>query len=112
VFRFFRSIFLLFKSLLIMVLFFYDFSRNRCSTAFLERSLTTLVKLAAYKRDSWPNKFSKRALFYRLFPPTFFNALRAAYLLALSGHSRSIYLSLSGSRAYPLLDLSNYFTNS
>jgi hypothetical protein len=79
-------------------------------TAFFERSFITRVKLAASKIDSYPSKFCRTALFYKLLPPIFFKAFSAAYLLALSGHYLSISFSLAGSRVSPLLD-NNYFMN-
>lgn len=107
--KFLRSIFLLFRTLEIIISFLFDFYLKSWSTTDFGRSLATLLKLVASSNDYSPSILFNNYLFWSLSPPIFFIAFRDAYLAALSGWSLSSSFILFAS--IPLSPVSNEWTN-
>lgn len=75
--------------------------------------MATLKKASVVSFESSPSILARTYLFYKLLPPTFFRALKAASRTALSGLSLSIYLSFAVSIPFypPNSYLINYLLN-
>lgn len=107
--RFFKFIFLLFRSLEAMISEFLLLLANKFSIALIDKSLATLVNYSGLSTASSPIMLLSNAVFYKFYPPIFFKAFNGESLpLALLSFSK--IFNFSGS--IPLSSLSKFLVNS